>query len=117
MPLVHVLVLVLVPTQRNDLARCCRRPSRPSRISHGLLWTHVGCAGVGWDENGMGWARYSFLGCTAFSDWEHRMVVVAEGYGLYLPDVRGYWVRQVQAGKVDWEGSDLLLPLFCSYFG
>lgn len=70
MPLVHVLVLV--PTQRNDLARCCRRPSRPSRISHGLLWTHVGCAGVGWDENGMGWdgldtvpGMYCFLGLGA----------------------------------------------------
>lgn len=48
----------------------------------------MGCAGVGWDENGMGWARYRYLGCTAFSDWEHRVVVVAEGYGLYLPDVR-----------------------------
>lgn len=75
MPLVHVLVLVLVPTQRNDLARCCCRPSRPSRISHGLLWTHVGCAGVGWDgmgRNGMGWdglgtvpGMYCFLGLGA----------------------------------------------------
>lgn len=95
-PLVHVLVHV--PTQRNDLARCCRRPSRPGRISHGLLWTHVGCAGVGWDENGMGWARYRYLGCIAFSDWEHRVVVVvAEARGLdwtglldILLDVRGY---------------------------
>lgn len=97
MPLVHVHVLVLVPTQRNDLARCCRRPSRPSRISHGLLWTHVGSAGMrmGWD--GMGWDGLPrYLGCTAFSDWEHRVVVVvvAEARGLdcwtYLLDVRGY---------------------------
>lgn len=42
--------------------------------------------GVGWDENGMGWARYRYLGCTAFSDWEQRVVVVvvvvAEARGL-----------------------------------
>lgn len=31
---------------------------------------------MGWD----GLPRY--LGCTAFSDWEHRVVVVAEARGL-----------------------------------
>lgn len=54
----------------------------------------MGCAGVGWDGMRMEWDGLPrYLGCTAFSDWEHRVVVVAEGYGLYLPDVRGYWVR------------------------
>lgn len=43
---------------------------------------------LGWDGMRMGWDGLQvprYLGCTAFSDWEHRMVVVAEGYGLYLP--------------------------------
>lgn len=45
---------------------------------------------MGWD----GLPRY--LGCTAFSDWEHQVVVVAEARGLdwtglldILLDVRG----------------------------
>lgn len=66
MPLVHVHVLVLVPTQRNDLARCCRRQSSKSSKSfksyfarivvdtRGFCWDENG---MGWDENGMGWAR------------------------------------------------------------
>lgn len=95
MPLVHVHVHVLVPTQRNDLARCCRRPSRPSRISHGLLWTHVGCAGVGWDENGMGWARYCtwdvVLSRTGSIGWWWWWLRLVDWTGLLdILDVRGY---------------------------
>lgn len=38
-----------------------------------------------WDGMRMGWAGLPrYLGCTAFSDWEHRVevVVVAEARGL-----------------------------------
>lgn len=42
---------------------------------------------LGWDGMRMGWdglGGYRYLGCTAFSDWEHRVVVVvvAEARGL-----------------------------------
>lgn len=54
--------------------------------TRGLCW-----GGMGWD----GLGGYRYLGCTAFSDWEHR-VVVAEARGvdwtglLDVLDVRGY---------------------------
>lgn len=39
---------------------------------------------LGWDGMRMGWDGLPrYLGCTAFSDWEHRVVVVvAEARGL-----------------------------------
>lgn len=38
---------------------------------------------LGWDGMRMGWDGLGgYLGCTAFSDWEHRMVVVAEARGV-----------------------------------